>query len=481
MSSPLGRLDRPGEPDPPRLDAAALDALPPVGTVIHRGRGPLNPTVRKVIAVDDDPTGTQTVSGASLVTGWEPGDLDWLLAQPEPVGFVLTNSRAHPVDVARTRNEQVGAGLRAAATRRGIEIEVVSRSDSTLRGHFPDEPAALARGLGIAGAATIVMPFFGEGGRITVEGTHYVADGDFHLGVGATPFARDASFGFTSSYLPAWIEEKTGGSVAADDVTVIDLETIRTGGVAAVAHALDRVPPGSHVVVDAVEQADADVVAAAIDRSTAGGRRWTIRSAAGLVPSLAGLGPATPAAVPHVTADRGGLVVVGSHVPLSTAQLDTLVASGRVDHVAAVVDALADDATAPGEVEQLAQAAERAITAGRDLVIATTRRVRADLSGPAALARSRAVADGLCNVVRHLTTPPSFLVAKGGITAHTLAVDGLGTRRARVVGPILPGVPLWELGGEARFPGLVYVVFPGNVGTAQSLTEVVDRLRGRAP
>lgn len=35
-----------------------------------------------------------------------------------------------------------------------------------------------------------------------------------------------------------------------------------------------------------------------------------------------------------------------------------------------------------------------------------------------------------------------------------MAVKALGLKRAMVLGPILPGVPVWECGEESKFPGM---------------------------
>ena len=52
-------------------------------------------------------------------------------------------------------------------------------------------------------------------------------------------------------------------------------------------------------------------------------------------------------------------------------------------------------------------------------------------------------------------------------------------KRARVLGQLLPGVPVWELGDETKFPGLPYIVFPGNVGGPTALVEAVERLASK--
>jgi uncharacterized protein YgbK (DUF1537 family) len=87
------------------------------------------------------------------------------------------------------------------------------------------------------------------------------------------------------------------------------------------------------------------------------------------------------------------------------------------------------------------------------------------------------VSDALISLVQHLAVAPRYLIAKGGITSSDIATQGLGVRRALVLGQALPGVPVWQLGVEARFPGLGYVVFPGNVGADTALAELIAALR----
>ena len=53
----------------------------------------------------------------------------------------------------------------------------------------------------------------------------------------------------------------------------------------------------------------------------------------------------------------------------------------------------------------------------------------------------------------------------------------LGVRRAMVLGQVLPGVPVWQVGAETRHPGLSYIVFPGNVGGPEAVGNVVLALR----
>jgi uncharacterized protein YgbK (DUF1537 family) len=61
-----------------------------------------------------------------------------------------------------------------------------------------------------------------------------------------------------------------------------------------------------------------------------------------------------------------------------------------------------------------------------------------------------------------------------------VATAGLGVKRALILGQIKPGVPVWQLGVESRYPGLPYIVFPGNVGGAAILAEIVTTLGGES-
>ncbi|HPJ01993.1 MAG TPA: nucleotide-binding domain containing protein, partial [Candidatus Limiplasma sp.] len=54
--------------------------------------------------------------------------------------------------------------------------------------------------------------------------------------------------------------------------------------------------------------------------------------------------------------------------------------------------------------------------------------------------------------------------------------QGLQVRKALVMGQILKGVPVWLTGPESRFPGMPYVIFPGNVGDENALLEAVLKI-----
>jgi uncharacterized protein YgbK (DUF1537 family) len=102
---------------------------------------------RKVMVLDDDPTGTQTVHDIPVVTRWSVRHLAHELTDPAPASYVLTNSRSLPADQAVALNREIGKNLREARGLTGRDFTLISRSDSTLRGHFPEELDALSAGL----------------------------------------------------------------------------------------------------------------------------------------------------------------------------------------------------------------------------------------------------------------------------------------------------------------------------------------------
>ena len=124
---------------------------------------------RRLVVLDDDPTGTQTIADLPVLTQWSVDDLRWALQQPTTGFFVLTNTRS----LLRGRcGGTQSADRRALAEAARLEGDVpyvlLSRSDSTLRGYYPLETdvlsAELAR-LGTAVDGVVICPAYFEPGR----------------------------------------------------------------------------------------------------------------------------------------------------------------------------------------------------------------------------------------------------------------------------------------------------------------------------
>lgn len=438
----------------------------------------LRRTGEKVVVLDDDPTGTQTVHGVPVLTEWSVASLRREFDNDLPAFYILTNSRSLLLPEAQAINTEIGRNLAEAGRATGRPFTVVSRSDSTLRGHFPGEVEALAEALGGGFDAWTLMPFFLEGGRYTIENVHYVAEGDELIPAGQTPFARDATFGFQASVLPEWVEEKTGGRIPASVVGAISLDDLRHGGPERVTERLLALPAGSVCAVNSASMRDAAVFVAGLLVAEERGKRYLHRTAASFVPVRAGIHHRPLLALDdlNLPAAGGGLFVVGSYVPKTTAQVEHLLSSPGIVAAEIRVLALLDPAERDGEIARIAALADEALGEGRDVAIYTSRRLIADDDAARSLAIGQQVSSALVAIVRAIRQRPRYFVAKGGITSSDLAVKGLDVRRAMVVGQILPGVPVWQTGPESRFPGLTYIVFPGNVGGPSAVADVRRKL-----
>jgi uncharacterized protein YgbK (DUF1537 family) len=436
---------------------------------------------RKIVVLDDDPTGTQTVHNIPVLTEWSVEALEAELQNDFPAFYVLTNSRSLTLPAARSLNTEIGRNLVEAGRRANRDFVVVSRSDSTLRGHFPGEVEALTFGFGENFDGWIVIPFFLEGGRYTVGDTHYVDEGGRLVPSAETEFARDSVFGYRSSNLRDWVEEKTGGRVPSKDVLSISIEDVRMGGPAGITERLMNLEGPKICVVNAAGYRDVEVFVKGLLDAEDQGRRFLYRSAASFVRVRAGISPRPLLSSfdLDMPAQGGGLTLVGSYVPKTTRQLQKLLALPQVAGIEMDVEELLNGDRSRAEIDRVHRTAEILLKSERDVVIYTSRRLITAGHAEGDLSIGTRVSEALVTTLRQIITKPRYLIAKGGITASDVATKGLNVRRALVLGQILPGVPVWRLGTESRHAGIPYIVFPGNVGGDDALAETIQALRPR--
>jgi uncharacterized protein YgbK (DUF1537 family) len=427
----------------------------------------------KVIVLDDDPTGSQTVHGCLLLMQGDTATLREGLDDAAPLFFVLTNTRALPAARAADVTRAVCRNLKQALSGRNLHAIVVSRSDSTLRGHYPVETDVIAEELGPFDAHFLVPAFF-EGGRFTRGSVHYLRVDGRDTPVHETEFACDSVFGYRTSFLPDYVAEKTRGRIPASAVVRFTLADIRAG----VAEKLLALRDNACVVVDAETQADLDRFTDDVLRAAAAGKRFLFRSAASLLTSFARLPPqavAPEAMSQYVRHGRAGAVIVGSHVPKSTRQLQALLK--EPDVVPIEVDVAHLPHNAGGLLAAAVAQAERAHRAGKTPAIYTSRVERTFPDQAARLAFGAQVSALLMDAVRNLPPTLGWLVSKGGITSNDVLSTGLGLRTARLLGQILAGVSVVRCPADhARYPDMPVVIFPGNVGDDRALATVYRRL-----
>ncbi|MFM7447058.1 MAG: four-carbon acid sugar kinase family protein [Leptolyngbyaceae cyanobacterium] len=432
----------------------------------------------KIIVLDDDPTGSQTVHSCLLLMQWDVETLQIGLQDESSIFFVLTNTRALTPEKAVAVTQQVCRNLKQAIAAAGIsDFLVVSRSDSTLRGHYPLETDIIAEELGPFDAHFLTPAFF-EGGRVTRDSVHYLKVNGVDTPVHETEFARDSVFAYHHSYLPDYVAEKTRGRLPASQVERFLLADIRAG----VQSRLLGLHNNQCCVVDAETQEDLNRFATDVLAAAAQGKRFLFRSAASLLTALAALPPqpiAPDEMARYVRNGKPGAVIVGSHVKKTTEQLERLLQQPAVVGVAVDVSQLVDDREA-GRLNLLTEISDRIATIhaeGKTPVIYTSRQELTFDRVQTRLDFGEAVSALLMDIIRNLPSDLGFLISKGGITSNDTLSRGLALRTARLLGQVIPGVSMVRTPStHPQFPELPVVLFPGNVGDSTALATVYQRL-----
>lgn len=465
------------------LDLAGLRApWPDAAGLPDRIAADMAATRRMLVVLDDDPTGSQSVHDVPILTRWEPADVAWAFGLETSALFILTNTRSLDPGAVASLLTEVLAAVEDAAQASRRPYSVIVRGDSTLRGHFPLETDLVTREMETRGhrvRGVLLVPAFPEAGRVTAHGVHYAKVADTYVPVGETDYARDATFGYQSSRLLDYAQERSGDRYPPETLLSLTLDDLRGGGPQRVAEVLTSAPEACVVACDAVTREDLDVLAAGQTAAEAAGVLYVVRSGPSYVAARAGMRPAPPVRPLVPPAGRHGLVVVGSHVDLTVRQLARLREVPDITFLELDVQrVLAGDAS--GLVAELTAEAVGQL-ASNDVCIVTSR-TRIDGTTPqASLEIARSVSTALVGAVAAIqsSVPLAWVVAKGGITSHDTATRGLGINRAIVAGQLFPGkASLWTAVSDVGDPvGMSYVVFPGNVGDDGSLAEAVQLLR----
>ncbi|MBP1933803.1 four-carbon acid sugar kinase family protein [Ammoniphilus resinae] len=443
-------------------------------------------TKRKIIVLDDDPTGVQTVQDIEVLTEWNKDLLREAFRQPHAVFYILTNTRSFAAEETERINREIARNVVEVAKEENTDFEFISRSDSTLRGHYPLEIDVLADEVFLQTGRTydghLIIPAFFEGGRITRDNIHFVKDGEKLIPANETEFAKDPAFGFTHAHLGQWVEEKSEGRFRKGDCVYVSLEQMQQGA-EAVQGILTEITRNKPVIINATSYEDLDVLSLALKRVEEKGKRFLFRTAASFVKSYGGIG-----VQPFLSKERmltlgtethGGLIIVGSHVQKTTRQLQALLDGKQVSPVEMNVEKILNQMQRDQEVGRLIDQVNKLIKDGQDTVLYSSRKLITASSKEDNLSISQKVSTALTDIVQALQIAPKFIIAKGGITSSDVATKGLSIRKAKILGQAAAGIPVWLTGEEAKFPNVPYIVFPGNVGTDQTLREIVQTLSGK--
>ena len=439
---------------------------------------------KKIVVLDDDPTGVQTVHDVSVYTDWSKESIKSGFEEKNKLFYILTNSRGFTIEQTIKAHKEIANTIAEVGRELNKEYIIISRSDSTLRGHYPLETKLLKdienqNGKKIDGE--ILCPFFKEGGRFTINNIHYVKYDNKLVPAGETEFAKDKTFGYTSSNMCEYIEEKTNGEFKKENVTCISLDDIRSLNFDKIEKQLSEVSDFNKVVVNAIDYCDIKVFCIALYRAMAKGKTYMFRTAAAIVKVIGGITnqPLLTKEKMIVKDDKnGGIVVVGSHTKKTTSQLESLKEVDGIEFIEFNSDLVLDEMKFEQEIKRVVSLSEKFISEGTTVVTYTKRKllVVENDSKEDALIRSVKISDAVQSLVGRLTVEPSFVIAKGGITSSDVGTKALAVKKANVMGQIKPGIPVWQTGDESKFPKTPYVIFPGNVGEISTLKEALEIL-----
>ena len=440
---------------------------------------------KKLVVLDDDPTGVQTVHDVSVYTDWEEESIRNGFEEKEAMFFILTNSRSFSVEETTKVHQDIAARVAKVARELGQDFMIISRGDSTLRGHYPLETQLLSDGLtkneGVVIDGEIICPFFPEGGRYTMDNIHYVKEQDNLVPAGMTEFARDKTFGYKSSDLTEYVEEKTEGKYHKEDCITISLDELNALDVQGIKDKLMSAQNMAKIIVNAVSYADLKVFCAALVLAMKAGKHYMARTAAAFTKVMGRISdqPLLGRAQLEGDTKNGGIVLIGSHVKKTTDQLNCLKElDGQADFMEFQVNTVFEENGLEKAVERTVKAAEEKILSGRTVVIYTSRQLLApeNMTPEEKLHISVKISNAVTSIIGKLSVKPKFIIAKGGITSSDVGTKALRVKKARVMGQVKKGIPVWMTGEESKFPGMPYIIFTGNVGEVSTLKEIVEEL-----
>lgn len=441
---------------------------------------------RKIIVLDDDPTGIQTVHGVSVYTDWTKESIRSGFQEKNSMFFILTNSRGLTEPETILIHNEIAENIAIVAKETKKEFILISRGDSTLRGHYPIETMTLKDTIEkyseLNFEGEVIVPFFKEGGRFTMDNVHYVKYGSELIPSGSTEFAKDKTFGYKSSHLGEWCEEKTSGKYDAENSIYITIEDLRNLQYEKIIESLSSVQNFNKIIVNAVDYIDIKIFTICIISAILSGKEFLFRSAAALPKIIGGISD-----VPLLKKDdvilnkdaKGGVILVGSHVEKTTEQLKYLRDNTiGIEFIEFDVNRIFVKDGLEEEVNRITAMVESSINNGKTVTVYTSRKLLAINTEDKnkILEASVNISNSLVQIISKLSTAPKFIIAKGGITSSDVGTKALKVKKAKVMGQIEPGIPVWMTGNESKFPGLPYIIFPGNVGEKNTLNTIVNKL-----
>ena len=438
----------------------------------------------KFVVIDDDPTGSQTVHDCLLLLKWDCATLVKGLKSKSNLFFILANTRSLSENDAKLTIEEICKNLKAVLGSQAHqeEIIIISRGDSTLRGHNFLEPNVLNICLGPFDA-TFHIPAFIEGKRLTINGSHFVDK----IPIDQTIFSRDKIFGYETSNVKDLLFQKSKSQINIEDIQNLffsDIEILNDEENNIVFQTLKNLKNNKHVIVDIENYSQLKKFSLIIKKLTKQ-KKFLFRTAASFISSIS-----EKKSVPKVKTFFSnlrirnreksflpGLIVVGSYVELSTIQLNNLL---EINNCAPIeIDVFEFFKITSSENNQIRRNLFKnkflkeirfSFQKGKTPVLFTSRKfLSLDYSEQFNFYNS--LACFIAELVADLKYEIGYLISKGGITTNVILSDGLNADYVYLEGQILTGISVvtYNLKNDKKLP---IVTHPGNIGAKDSLNYI---------
>jgi len=438
----------------------------------------------KLVVIDDDPTGSQTVHDCLLLLKWDCSTLVKGFESKSNLFFILANTRSLSENDAKLTIEEICKNLKTVITAQAYEEEIIfiSRGDSTLRGHNVLEPIALNSCLGPFDA-TFHIPAFIEGKRFTINGSHFVDK----TPISQTIFATDKIFGYETSNVKNLLFQQSKSQINFEDIQNLflsDIEILNEEEKNIVFKRLENFKNNKHVIVDVENYSQLKKFSLVIKKLIKQ-KKFLFRTAASFISAIS-----EKKSVPQVETFFSnlrirnkeksflpGLIIVGSYVELSTIQLENLLRISNCNPIELNVFEFFKITASDNNQKRrnlfknkFLKEIRFSFENGKTPVLFTSRKFMS-LDYSEQFNFYNTLACFIAELVADLKYEIGYLISKGGITTNLILSNGLNADYVYLEGQIFKGISVvtYDLKNDEKLP---IVTHPGNIGTEDSLVNI---------
>ncbi len=439
----------------------------------------------KVIVIDDDPTGSQTVNNCLLLLKWDYSTLIKGFQSKSNLLFILANTRSLSENDAKLRLVEICNAIKKVISKESYKEEFifVSRGDSTLRGHNFLEPKIMNDCLGPFDA-TFHIPAFIEGKRMTIDGDHFVDN----VPVSQTIFAKDKIFGYKTSNVKKLLFQKCKSQIKFNDIQnlkISELKVLESKDKNIVFNKIKNLKENSHVIVDIENYSQLKKFTLSIKKLIKQ-KKFLFRTAASFISSISAVkdNPKEPFFYSLIRRNNRekkflpGFYVIGSYVELSTIQLKEFLEISECIPIEFDVFEFLRISKLKSNQDQLVLFKNKLLAQIRSIlkqentpVLFTSRKEVSVGNNDEQVNFYNSLAHFISELVSGLKNEIGYLVSKGGITSNVILSNGFKANYVYLHGQIITGVSLvtFKLENDENLP---IVTFPGNIGNQDSLVKV---------